>query len=236
MTMRKTENPKVAKGDRADEERITHKAFGVIRLSRPSGNMRLFQSDHKHHSFITMEVMTAEVNRTLSNDWVHGRQQLIEVSMSEAQWAAFVSSFGLGSGVPCTIEYVAGEGYMPLIGDVEPRTATFSREVQQTMQDVVDEMDSALKRLNEDLKKLPVGMQKKLSDIFDKVRRELIANMPFVQQQFGEHMERTVASGKAELEAHLRNQMTALALAVAATNPEALGLTEETMKLLEKKP
>lgn len=64
---------------------VRHPAFASIRASRVSGGANLYDSDFQHQHYVTVSIMRSELHRTLSNDWHHGREELIEVAMSESQ-------------------------------------------------------------------------------------------------------------------------------------------------------
>ena len=60
-----------------------------------------------------------------------GGRRIIEVAMSEAQWATFVSSLNQGSGVQCTLDYSMQDGSIPAIAAPKDRRTQFSQELQE---------------------------------------------------------------------------------------------------------
>lgn len=112
----------------------SHPAFGVAGVVRREGTPRaLFQSDLMHSSTIVPTVQTATRNRELNRDWVHARDDLIEIEMSQTQWGALVASMGRGSGVPVTIRRRETQVNVPAL-PYQPRTAESRREVQETVE------------------------------------------------------------------------------------------------------
>src|SRR4051812_19636627 len=96
-------------GGRSTTER--HPAYGMIGASRVNwaGNgTNLFGSDFRHRNTVRIQIHGADVRRDLSHDWIHAdsRRSLVEVELSEAQWAGFVSTLNVGDGVACTIRHV----------------------------------------------------------------------------------------------------------------------------------
>ena len=79
----------------------SHPAYAQIRASRVSGSTNLYASDFNHSHFMTVTISKSEHHRHLSNDWYHEKGQLIEIAMSESQWAHFISSANVGSGSQC---------------------------------------------------------------------------------------------------------------------------------------
>ena len=113
------EEPSIEKGTGFHDEKITHPAFGQVQVSRISGHTTLYDSEFNHAHYVRVTVHRSELNRSLSRDWHFAKSEIVEFDLSEAQWATFVSSFGNGSGTPCTLKFIAGQGHMPQIP--EPR-------------------------------------------------------------------------------------------------------------------
>lgn len=122
-----------------DREEIEHPAFGMIHASRISGQRNLFMVDYPQGHFVRLTIAPATLIRDLSNDWVHSRAYpLIEVDLSEVQWARMISSMNT-TGVPCTLNQYADPKHP---GNVEERpkmpenhvgkAPTFKREVEDT--------------------------------------------------------------------------------------------------------
>lgn len=93
-----------------EDTRESHPAYGMILAARVQGGARLAGSDFKHQSYIAIEVRHAHLSRSLSNDRWHGDKHIIRLSLSEAQWATFVSSMNVGFGVPCTLKWTEKDG------------------------------------------------------------------------------------------------------------------------------
>jgi hypothetical protein len=78
-----------------------HEGYGMIRLGRvSSAHEDLFGSDIKHHSLIELTISEGEKQRGLNRDWYHSQGTIVQVYLSQAQWGEFVSSMGIGEGVP----------------------------------------------------------------------------------------------------------------------------------------
>ena len=214
---RKIENPKTTKVDAVTHDSVTtHPAFGTITVSRYSGHATLFQSDHKHHYYIGIEIGGAELHRSLNSDRVFGGldHKKITVYLSEAQFASFVASTGLGGGTPCTIGCFNGE-ILPEIGEIEPRVQQFNRELQETLNGMADVFDNVLKDLDDDLGKIPAKRRGAIRGAIESLKQQLSSNISFIQEQFHEHIENVVESGKSEIEAYARNRISEVAGKVA---------------------
>src|SRR5215468_2285877 len=90
-------------------ERESHPAWGMIGAYRTGSTpgAALFDSDIRHQHYMVIRLETATRSRDLHRDHVMGDKRIIEVAMSEAQWASFVSAVNT-SGVPMTIQWRDG--------------------------------------------------------------------------------------------------------------------------------
>ncbi len=179
----------------------THRAFGLISASRcTTTGVTLFGSDFKHGSFVNIHIHRAELNRTLSKDWPHPREELIEVSLSEAQWATFVSSLNNGIGVQCTIDTVRGEQPIPAIAINETKREQFKAEASEDIRESEARIDEALALVRSG--KLRKG---ELETLLIQAKNKLTGGVNFVAKSFGEHVENTVEHGKVEVEAYVQS-------------------------------
>ena len=181
----------------------THPAYATIRVGRGQvggGGLLLFGSDFGHGRVISITISRAERRRDLSNDWLHPRQELIEVALTEPQWATFVSSAGVGEGTPCTLERLNGE-LVPRIEQLTDRRRQFQDEVQDHMKLVLDSLDSLDQKI--DQAGLSGKRRDELKALVHTARRNVGGNLDFVADQFDEHMEATVERAKAEINGHI---------------------------------
>lgn len=213
--MKPVEKP-VTVGDGRDGTVSTHPAFGLIGAHRVSGKAVLFGSDFVHHGYVNITIRRAEMNRSLSRDWPFGRQELIEVSLSEAQWATFVSSMNISDGVPCTIEHVQRE-VMPAMPVPARRDDVFAAE-----------MDKALHEAREWAAKMrekvgAMGLSaKKASELLDCLHMldmRIGSSVEFVAKQFGEHMEDVTEHAKLEVNAYALRALHGLELPIEIGRP-----------------
>ena len=87
-----------------------HQSYGMVGISHAqSTGTHLVGSEFKHHHFVTLTIRRAEKHRDLSREWWFGKNELIEIHLSEAQYVELMSRPNMGDGVPCTLARVAGE-------------------------------------------------------------------------------------------------------------------------------
>lgn len=210
----------VQEPQRAEDGAERHPAWGMIAASRvqagPPGAV-LFDSDIRHNHYVTVRLAQASRRRDLNRDWKHAEEAVVEIAMSEAQWASFVSSMGIGSGVPCTIEHVEGD-----------RTPAFPYEprLQESMQEVRGAADKALQEIREAFEAYEAHK------VIANLRRlkyaiaNAPANMAFAAESLSEAAEDVVVRTRADLEAAVAQMAERAGLDpgdVAATLPELTG-------------
>lgn len=187
MYMRKVSEP-VAEDDGTE----THPAFGFIHASRVSSNPGavLFDSDIKHVHFVTLTIQRATRKRELNRDWLFGRQELIEVAMSEAQWASFVSSMNT-SGVPCTIRATSDDHMV----DGVP----YAPRLQQSMDDVREAANRAYTEVVEAMaaydaldKTATAKQRRDALQTLRSVIRNATPNVTYAGKTLNEHVENVV--------------------------------------------
>lgn len=211
-----------------------HPAFGMATANRLSYGGRgavLFDSDILHNRTIRITISTAERKRDLNRDWVHANRTLVEIEMSEAQWAGFVSSIGT-EGVPCTVrvtpEHWTGVPDLPY----DPRLALSMHEVRTAAQAVFAETQEALIAYQETLK---TGTAKEKRDALRHLEMTLgnaAPNMEYAADTLAEHAENVVEKARADVEAMVIQKALQLGLdpavasgivAIGDVEPHALG-------------
>lgn len=183
----------------------SHPAFGVAVLTRGSNapGAVLFQSDVTHQHSLTLSIRRATRARDLKHDWVHPREELIEIEMSEAQWGALVSSVGMGSGVPVTIRTTESERLVPGL-PYQPRLAASVREAREAVAEITTEIDAALAELEH-----AIESKTGVKEVRDRLRtlRARVDNAPanavFAIKSLNETAEKVVAQAKSDIEIHV---------------------------------
>lgn len=195
-----------------------HPSYVMLGASRVTGKMRLVGSDLVHHHFISVRLVRATKTRSLSTDWWHGEiSPIVEVYMSEAQWASFVSSMNIGSGVPCTLHRGPQAG--ATIVDYPPvkeksRHELAKDELGRQAGVVSAELKAAIKALEQ---MVAEGNNSK-KDLRERVAnlkqacQHIDSNLTFQVEQHTEMMEKNVASAKAEVEGYIVGMAQAIGI------------------------
>jgi hypothetical protein len=222
MPRREQEPTIEQRNDNLSDYVVHHPAFGQIGVSRVSGHATLYGSDFNHQHFMRVTVYESSLHRGLSNDRAHAGRSLIEVDLSAAQWAEFVSAMNVGFGPQCTLRYVKGEE-IPGIASKDDRQKQFKAEALQDCHEALqalDELSATIDDLNLSQKK-----RAELAGKVSKARSRLTGSVPFVMEQFQEHMENTVQRAKVEINAYATHTVMRAgldALGANAATPIAL--------------
>jgi hypothetical protein len=202
-----------------EDGRETHPGWGVIGAYRtttsggPHGGATLFDSDLSHSNYIVVRLHRAERERSLNRDWIHedGRQSIVEIAMSEAQWASFVSSMNT-TGVPCTIHWTEKDGPIPGFPH-EPRLRESIDEVQKASTKALAEITQAEQAVAEAFERNAgkKEMRSLLSTLHYAIRNAP-SNMTFAASSLTEHAENVVQRARADVEAMVLRQATAMGI------------------------
>lgn len=208
--MADAEKPVVHDGDsNIADSVITHPAFGMVSVSRRHTNKStLYASDLNHQELIVVSVsqgQTTEHNGSSRHRKEPRALPLVEFTLSPAQWAAMITSFGMGEGVPCTLNIVR-EGKPVRVPDILPIESTrerFDRQIEESARRQIEKMQEVLAELGELVAKGKAG-KKELAELYRSMSislGNLPENLSFTSTLLQEQMDDIVASGKAELEA-----------------------------------
>lgn len=200
----------------------SHPAYAQIRASRISGGRILYGSDFQHQNYVRVSIHQSQLRRNLSNDWPHAELgAIVEVDMSEAQWATFVSSMNVGSGTQCTLNSVNGE----MIAQLPPppdRKDQFKTEATERAQMALDAMKELAAQI--DATSLSQKAKVQLHNSLRVASSQLTSALPFVLEQFGEHMETTVEKAKIEINAYVTQNVLRAGLGAIAGEKPALSI------------
>lgn len=178
-----------------EDYRETHPAYAMIGASRVSSTpgASLFGSDFLHQHYMTITIRRASLSRGLASDHMFSSGELIEVALSEAQWATFVSTPNMGHGVGCTLEWLKDEGYVAAIEPITNRREQHNAEIQDTLTNTLASLEAALGQAKTKAQRDPISM----------AITQLKSNLDFLAERFDEHAEKTVERAKMEVNAYI---------------------------------
>lgn len=224
----KIEEPKVNLVDSpVHEQKETHPAYAQISASRISGHAALYGSDFVHHGFVEIKISHSELNRGLSRDWPFAKKEVVSVWLSEAQWATFVSSMNIGSGVQCTLRHI-NMNPVPMLPAPKKRIDQFRSEAKKT----TEEAEKNLRELADLIgsSNLSVVKKKELLKKVEFASRAIGSSVDFVLKQFGEHMENVTEKAKIEIDAYINDQIKRVGITALSERPIKMISNNESTK------
>lgn len=211
------------KKERTEE---THPSYAQLLFHRiEGGEQTLYGSKLRHNRVIRMTLARSKCVRDLNETSYYAKEPIVEVDMSEHQFAELITTLNIGSGVPVTVRYM-GRERVEDCPDKDEREL-FTEEFKEDIEGVIKEADKLMKRANEILsqKSIKVSERNELRSIISGIQREVKHNLPFVNSMFQESMDKAVTSGKLEMESYWNSVVTKLgqkALTENATPPPTL--------------
>lgn len=208
------------------DKKETHPAYGMLAFSRrQGGKTNLFGSSIQHQNTIAMTLRHGEVCRGLSSDWYHGNDTIVEVEMSQAQFAEAITSMNMGSGVPVTIRYQENVGYLE-----RPNFKGKKDQYNDELKEQLNKANADTKALIEEVKEMFAtkksigkGDREEILETLNKIYANINHNVSFVYKQFNEQVDKTIVEAKSEIEAFCQNKINSIAYAAMAENQELIG-------------
>jgi hypothetical protein len=190
------ETTEIRLGARGDE---THESWLLVRANTVSSNpgRRLFDSEIPHQHFIQVSITRCTRRRDLSRDWLHNDKVLLKMDMSQAQWGAFVSSFGDGPGVPATLSYL--NGYVPQA----PAESRFDQSHAEVLASGTRALANVKQSYTDVMAAFESGGKKALREALLTLGHRIDnapTNMEFAASSLTEHVEQVVTKARADIE------------------------------------
>lgn len=207
-----------------DGKETKHPAFGVISVGRVSGHTHLYGSDFTHRNYISLRIATAKTIESygVKTD-IHSDEQIVEICLSEVQFARMITALNMGCGTPCTLEYVQmPESLKEYQGQRIPQVEAedirethkdkIRRQIEKSMQGVEDVED----RITQWRESKHRPTLSELDELLSSLQcLHLASNLAYCQEILEEKMERTIEEGRTEIEAHITNLITQFGLSEA---------------------
>lgn len=201
-----------------EDRTYTHPAFGQISIVKTSGQANLYGSDFVHHNYVSIRISESQLRRGLARDWHYSRNvPYIEIAMSEAQWATFVSSFSVGGGVPCTIQ--ARDGKMVPGIPYRDSGQEYKRETDEHLKKVLDTLTDLEKTFAEGSSGLSKKKQEELLAPLRSAIRTVHGSVPYIANSFSEFMEKRVEKAKVEVNAYMHSTIVSAGLKAITEQP-----------------
>lgn len=226
-----TPHPHPAMAARGSE---VHPSWVSVRVNKASVSppgAALVGSDIRHQHVVVLTVSEMSRSRELHSTWWHEEKEIIKVAMSEAQFAAVITSFGDGSAKPATLWRHDGE-LIPQVRD-DPG----SKEIRQAVAETESSAEDAVAHLAEKVAELNALIE---SGAGKRQIREaatglthhvnnLPQNLSFAATQLQRTVETVVTKARYDIEAIVESRARALGIEPGQVVLElGVGADEET--------
>lgn len=211
-----------------DLKTIPHPSFGIARLSRASGGARLVGSAVRHQTYISLSIHAAEMWEREADQGhkMFPREQIVEVHMTEAQFAEFITKWNYSEGTPCTLSR-RPDPDAKLISVEEPPSA---RSMRENLEALVDKQATALgSEMEETAKAIEELVAPRLTKKGKEELRGLLSklynaepNYRYATDQMEEVVEKATARAKVEMEASARTLLERMGLGAMADEAKKL--------------
>lgn len=213
----------------------SHPSFGVIGVSRITGKQSLFDSDVVHGHFIEITVQEAEkISTGFTQEHVHGKNRLLQIRLSFAQFAQMITTQNVGDGTPCTIHYAKGDeqepyatrwGGRPEPPDPKPFIDKFHQVGRDRAQMILDSIETAsamLKNIFEgDVNPTKANLRVAV-EAMASAKQNVKSNLPYLMECLDEELEHKLSNAVTEFESFVAGSLQEKGLEV---------LREQTMRL-----
>ena len=201
----RSETPDDALGDYREK----HPAFGQVSIHRVNHGptkFALYGAASEHHmTTVRLAVSRSERTHNLSRDWYFAKGDLVEIEMTSLQFADLLTSFNMGSGVPCTIRYAGGETTPDIPVDDTTEIGRIKDGFKKKMEGFCSEkgIEAARREVKEILEKKSIlkADRRRLFSLMEKLLGEIEHNVPFVMEQYVEAAARVESEVKKEITA-----------------------------------
>ena len=184
-----------------------HPSFGMLSFNRThGGHSNLFGSSIQHNDTIHMVLKEGVVIRGLNDDRYVGEDEILEVEMSQSQFAELITSMNVGAGTPCTIKYLRGKGRINEADFINKRQQ-ITNEFKESMKEFYDEV----KELFTTKKSIGKGDREMILRRLANVTQGMESSSKFIFDQFQNQIDKTITEAKGEIEAFAQNKINAIA-------------------------
>lgn len=196
-----------------DEVVDRHPSYAMAGFYRVSGDPGpLFGSTlARHHGFVVLRIKRAARHHSLGHDSFMGMPggSLVEVKLSNMQFAELLTQMNVGDGVPVTLSVFNGERV--------PGPDAITLEATKVREGFREKMRALARDVKQDRQEIQTLIEKKsltkddretIKRKLEKIVREIGSNAPFMLEQFEEATGRVVTAAKAEVDAFVTHAVT----------------------------
>lgn len=188
--------------DQEEYGELEHPAFAMISASRVSTTgMNLFGSNVPCSSLMSVKLFHASTKTENGKEYYYPKEEIIEVFLSSAQWAEFLTTMNIYGGVPCTIRSIGNEPVACIAPYKDNVSESGRKEFKKKMQRIDEAAKTAKRELTSILSKPSLSKKdrEQIMSLVENIGRYYAENAEHALQLFEEQVDRTVVEAKAEI-------------------------------------
>jgi hypothetical protein len=223
----------------------THPSYGVIGISRVSGKGVLFGSEVTHHHFLKITISEARRVVHPPREFVMANRELVEVYLTDAQFAQMITSPNQSVGVACTINRAICDQGQPWVhprhgGRPEPpEPEHYTQKYKDVMGERSEKISEHIAKAKKQIDALMDGTDKPtktnlkaLQNALHMAQMNFDKNMPYVMEEMSEGIEKKMATAVSEFESYISFSLQAKGLEHLASQTPRLTSAATTPRLL----
>lgn len=206
----------------------SHPSYGNLYFSRVSGSAILFDSELNHQHYVTLTISRAQLIEDNTGYRCWPTNELIEVCLSEVQFARAITSLNSGSGTPCTLHHINRQT-MPKPPRKRSLLEKHDERLNKFVKDHQDSIEPFIEMIAEWRSKKHRPTLKEMEELMKGLMRcseYAKGNVEFAHELLVEAADEAVAIAKTEIDGYVHN-------AVVRTGLEQLKSAEFSPKRIE---
>ena len=196
-----------------------HPSYGQITISRfQGGHSNFYGSKINHNGGISLKITRSVKHRNEYNESYYPTDTLIEITMTDAQFATLITSLNVGEGSPCTLKRLRGE-YMPICRE-KSLNQELTSDLSKRLSEIANNFRMGYEKIEEILAKkgaINKGDRQKIASTYNKLMQELTSNLPFLHECMTESIDKAMHQAKVDIEAYYQRVVQSVSTNNAVT-------------------
>ena len=191
------------------QQEYEHESYGTITFSNQHGPPRnVFGTPIQHSDVIRVDIHSATLIRSLSNDHILNDEQLFSGYLSQAQLAQAILTMAGGPPTPITLQHVRGDTRLREEPPTRNRTELFDAETLGVLDELMTQCDELVEATKGTAHRKAQGLRAALEN-----------RLPFIANRMRETHHRTADEAVQEMNASINRTLRQAGLEAIVNRP-----------------